>query len=88
MAVTQDERGVHMHDVGVHDAGAASAMLNATQQVGASIGTAFTGYGAYSVDAVLGFDGRLNSMVTAIVLAVGIIGGFANAAIRRTPATK
>src|SRR4051794_26589082 len=27
--------------VGVHDAGAASAMLNATQQVGASIGTAF-----------------------------------------------
>ena len=26
---------------GVHDAGAASAMLNATQQVGASIGTAF-----------------------------------------------
>jgi hypothetical protein len=26
---------------GVHDAGAASAMLNATQQVGASVGTAF-----------------------------------------------
>jgi EmrB/QacA subfamily drug resistance transporter len=40
---------------GVHDAGAASAMLNATQQVGASIGTAFLA--TLSVGAITSYFG-------------------------------
>jgi EmrB/QacA subfamily drug resistance transporter len=41
--------------VGVHDAGAASAMLNATQQVGASVGTAFLA--TLSVGAITNYFG-------------------------------
>ena len=49
---------------------------------------AFTGYGAYSLDAALGL-GALSSpsVYAALAIALGLIGGLANAALRRKPAT-
>ena len=74
---------------GVHDAGAASAMLNATQQVGASIGTAFlatlsvgaiTDYFATSVasgadprDPAVGLQAQVEGYTTAFTWAAGLL---------------
>jgi hypothetical protein len=48
-------------------------------------GLALTGFGRYSLDARLGLDAYWTpTMVWAIVL-VGVVGGLANVAIRKTP---
>jgi putative oxidoreductase len=52
----------------------------------AAFGLALTGYGEYSVDALLGFAGRWSTPFTWIVLTLGIAGGFVNLALRRRPA--
>ena len=52
----------------------------------AAFGLALTGYGEFSLDALLGFAGRWSESFTWIVLAVGIAGGFVNLALRRRPA--
>jgi putative oxidoreductase len=46
---------------------------------------ALTGYGAYSLDAALGLSWRPEVVWT--MLGLGVIGGFANLAIRKAPAT-
>ena len=51
----------------------------------AAFGLALTGYGQYSLDALLGIAGRWPTTFTWFVLALGIIGGFANVALRRRP---
>lgn len=53
----------------------------------AAFGLALTGFGQYSVDAWLGIAGRWPAPVTWIALSVGIVGGFANLALRRRPAS-
>jgi putative oxidoreductase len=53
----------------------------------AAFGFALTGFGQYSLDAWLGIAGRWPTPVTWIALVAGIIGGFANVALRRRPAT-
>jgi putative oxidoreductase len=50
-----------------------------------ALSLALTGYGAYSLDAALGVTARWTTSITWIVLAVGIVGGFANLAIRKRP---
>jgi putative oxidoreductase len=52
----------------------------------AAFGLALTGYGQYSIDNAIGIAGHLPTSDTWIVLTLGIIGGFANLAIRRRPA--
>jgi putative oxidoreductase len=52
----------------------------------AAFGLALTGPGLYALDAALGIAGLWTPAVTWIVLALGIVGGFANLALRR-PAT-
>jgi len=52
----------------------------------AALGLALTGYGQYSLDNALGIAGHLPASDTWIVLALGIVGGFANLALRRRPA--
>jgi putative oxidoreductase len=47
---------------------------------------ALTGFGQYSLDAWLGIAGRWPASVTWIALVAGILGGFANLALRRRPA--
>lgn len=47
---------------------------------------AFVGYGAYSIDALLGLPTPWPTTLTAAAIAIGIIGGVVNAAIRRRPA--
>jgi putative oxidoreductase len=49
---------------------------------------ALTGYGHYSLDALLGLAARFGTTLTWAVLALGIIGGLGNLALRRLPATK
>jgi putative oxidoreductase len=51
----------------------------------AAFGLALTGYGQYSLDALLGIAGLWPTTLTWIVLALGMIGGFANVALRRRP---
>jgi putative oxidoreductase len=51
-----------------------------------AFGLALTGFGQYSLDAWLGIAGRLSAGGIWIVLALGIIGGFANLTLRRRPA--
>jgi putative oxidoreductase len=53
----------------------------------AAFGLALTGFGQYSLDTSLGITSRWPTSVTWIALIVGIIGGFANVALRRRPAT-
>jgi putative oxidoreductase len=50
-----------------------------------ALGLALTGFGTYSVDAILGIDSFWSPALTWLVLAVGIIGGVANVSIRRKP---
>jgi putative oxidoreductase len=52
-----------------------------------AFGLALAGPGQYSVDAWLGIADTWTTTVTWIVLFVGIIGGFANLALRRRPPT-
>jgi putative oxidoreductase len=47
---------------------------------------AFAGYGAYSLDTALGLANTWSTSVTWVVLGAGIVGGFANIAIRRPTA--
>ena len=51
----------------------------------AAFGLALTGFGQYSLDALLGIAGRWPAPVTWIALTLGIVGGFANVALRRRP---
>jgi putative oxidoreductase len=53
----------------------------------AAFGLALTGFGQYSLDAWLGIAGRWPALVTLIALGAGIVGGFANVALRRRPAS-
>jgi len=52
----------------------------------AAFALALTGFGQYSLDSGLGIAGHLPLTDTWIALAIGIIGGFANLALRRRPA--
>ena len=54
----------------------------------AAIGLALAGPGTYSLDALLGISTLWSSSVTWAVLAVGVIGGLATAAARRTAAPR
>jgi putative oxidoreductase len=53
----------------------------------AAFALALTGYGQYSLDNALGIAGHLPTSDTWIALALGIVGGFVNLAIRRRPVT-
>ena len=52
----------------------------------AAFGLALTGFGEYSVDALLGVAGRWSAGFTWIVLVLGVAGAFVNLALRRRPA--
>ncbi len=47
---------------------------------------ALTGFGQYSFDSLLGIGGHLPLTDTWVALTIGVIGGFANLALRRRPA--
>jgi putative oxidoreductase len=47
-----------------------------------ALGLALVGYGHYSLDTLLGIADRWTPAVTGIVLGIGIVGAFANVAIR------
>jgi putative oxidoreductase len=49
----------------------------------AAFALALTGFGQYSLDSVLGIAGHLPLTGTWIALTIGVIGGFANLALRR-----
>jgi putative oxidoreductase len=51
-----------------------------------ALGIALTGYGKYSLDALLGISGRWTPSITWVVLVAGALGGLANLAMRRRPA--
>src|SRR5688500_5447528 len=51
----------------------------------AALGLALTGYGPFSLDSALGIADRWTPGLTWIVVAAGVLGGFANVAIRRRP---
>jgi putative oxidoreductase len=48
-----------------------------------ALGLALIGFGRYSLDEWLGIAGRVTPAITWIALAVGVVGGIGNAAIRR-----
>jgi len=52
----------------------------------AALALALTGFGQYSFDSLLGIAGHLPLTDTWIALTIGVIGGFANLALRRRPA--
>ena len=52
----------------------------------AAFALALIGFGEYSLDAVLGLAGRWSVGFTWIVLILGVVGAFANVALRRRPA--
>jgi putative oxidoreductase len=52
----------------------------------AAFALALTGYGQYSLDNALGIAGHLPATDTWIALTLGVVGGFANLALRRRPA--
>ena len=51
-----------------------------------AVGLALAGPGPFSLDALLGIASLWTPRVTALVLAVGVMGGVANLAVRRSPA--
>lgn len=53
----------------------------------AALGIALTGYGPFSLDGALGIADRWTPGLSWIVVAAGVLGGFANVAIRRRPTT-
>ena len=50
-----------------------------------AFGLALTGFGEYSLDALLGVAGRWSAGFTWIALILGVVGAFANIALRRRP---
>jgi putative oxidoreductase len=46
----------------------------------------FTGPGAFSLDAVLGLTALWTPALVAVILGLGVVGGFANLALRRPAA--
>jgi putative oxidoreductase len=71
------------HGLFATDNGVEVPLLYAT----AALGLALTGNGRYSLDAWRGIADRWTPTVTWIVLGAGILGGFANLAIRRRSTT-
>ncbi len=53
----------------------------------AALGFAFAGYGSYSLDALFGIADRFTPASALAIVALGILGGFANLALRRGPPT-
>lgn len=53
----------------------------------AALTFAVTGYGTYSLDNTLGIADRWTPAITWLALGAGVLGGFANVAIRRRPTT-
>jgi len=53
----------------------------------AALGLAVTGFGQYSLDTLLGIAAHLPAVDTWIALALGVVGGFVNVALRRRPAS-
>lgn len=51
----------------------------------AAFALAFTGYGAYSLDAALGIADRWPTLLSGAVMAAGVAGGLGNLALRRRP---
>jgi putative oxidoreductase len=51
----------------------------------AALGLALVGFGSYSLDALLGLSSVWTPGVTLAALAVGVVGGVANLALRRLP---
>jgi putative oxidoreductase len=51
-----------------------------------AVALAFTGYGAYSLDALFGIGGFWTPELIWTTLALGVFGGVANLALRRVPA--
>ena len=51
-----------------------------------ALAIALAGPGSFSLDALLGIGSIWTPKLTALVLAVGVVGGVANLAVRRTPA--
>jgi putative oxidoreductase len=52
----------------------------------AAVALAFTGHGAYSLDALIGIAGFWTPQLIWAMLAFGVFGGVANLALRRVPA--
>jgi putative oxidoreductase len=52
-----------------------------------AVALVLTGYGRYSLDARLGLADPWTPAITWLVVGAGVLGGFANAALRRRPAT-
>jgi hypothetical protein len=52
-----------------------------------TLGLILTGYGAYSLDGALGMGDRWTSALTWVVVAMGVLGGLVNAALRRPTTT-
>jgi putative oxidoreductase len=50
---------------------------------GGALALAFTGFGAFSLDAMLGLTGLTTSAYAAIAVAVGVLGGLAALALRK-----
>ena len=75
----------------VHRAGGLFAMTNGVElpllYAAGAIALALTGPGAYSLDALLGLDSLWTPALAWAAIAVGVVGGFANLLVRRTPAT-
>lgn len=53
-----------------------------------AFGLAFTGFGAYSLDALLGVGGVWTPALTWAVVGLGVLGGLVNVALRRKPAAQ
>jgi hypothetical protein len=51
------------------------------------VGVALIGFGTYSLDAALGLAALWTPGLIWLVLAVGVIGGFANLLLRKRPTT-
>ena len=52
-----------------------------------ALALALTGYGAYSLDALLGLTSLWTPAVSWVAIGLGIFGGLANLLMRRTPVT-
>lgn len=71
------------HGLFASDNGVEVPLLYAT----AAVALVLTGYGRYSLDVQLGLADLWIPAITWLVVGAGVLGGFANAALRRRPAT-